>query len=209
DPLLRRHASRETRPHIGTRPRSTRRVRRQPPRALPGTRCDRGVGRRATAQKGPGAPSSLRTRRARTGTTRRVRPGGPRRTHSTGTSLPRAMTALLVPFARWLGAQLRGRIEYLGGLAVAGAGLVVWNVAVYGYALGFHAKHVVEGADLASRVREIAWVIPRLLYLAVRHGPVVVVACSAAVLVLALGLGNESMRGQIRLWAALGVAFVL
>jgi len=120
-----------------------------------------------------------------------------------------AMTALLVPFARWLGAQLRGRIEYLGGLAVAGAGLVVWNVAVYGYALGFHAKHVVEGADLASRVREIAWVIPRLLYLAVRHGPVVVVACSAAVLVLALGLGNESMRGQIRLWAALGVAFVL
>jgi hypothetical protein len=120
-----------------------------------------------------------------------------------------AVATALLPVAPRLGVPLRGRVAFVAGVAAAGALLLGWNVLAYGSPLGMHARQVVEGADLAGRAREIAWVIPRLLRNLAAHGPVVLLAALAAAAALATRRGQDGAPGQVRFWAGLGLAFLV
>lgn len=120
-----------------------------------------------------------------------------------------AITVAALPFARWLGVQVRGRRAFLGGLALAACGLLTWNTLAYGDALGPHARLVVGGSFLASRAVAYAENVRSMAPSLALHGPVVGLAVLAAVALHLSSRTGDRRRGEIRLWSVLGAAYML
>jgi hypothetical protein len=121
------------------------------------------------------------------------------------------VAAAILPFARPLGIDLRGRRWFFGGLALAGIGFLAWNAAWYGDPLGMTSQLLV-GADHAPRPEDrhrIAWIFEGLMALLDDHGPIFALALVGAVAVHLGRRGSAEARAGIRYWALVGAAYVL
>lgn len=119
-----------------------------------------------------------------------------------------AVTVLLLPFSWRPGAALPGRRAFLGGLALAGLGLLAWNAVAYGAPLGMHAEQTLGEIGLAARAEAFAAITPALVSALAPRAPLIALALAGAIAMLWLRWGSEESRSDVRLWTVLGATFV-